>query len=52
MRRHPETPTIYLEQAIRWLGKLEQGHLRHTDQEVGMGGGLETIDDVVEWLLK
>ena len=51
VRRHPETPTIYLEQAARWLSKLEEGRLRHADQATSMGEELETIDDMVNWLL-
>ncbi len=51
VRRHPETPTIYLEQAARWLSKLEQRCLPHADQGVSAGEEFETVEDVLERLL-
>ncbi len=51
VRRHPETPTIYLEQAARWLSKLEQGRSRQAGRAVGIGDELDTIDDAVKRFL-
>ena len=51
VRRHPETPSIYLDQAARWIGGLGQASLRGPDQEVGTGDSAETIDEVVGRLL-
>lgn len=51
VRRHPETPEIYLEQATRWIGSLEQASLRGPNHGVGTGGAVETIDEVIDSLL-
>lgn len=51
VRKHPETPSIYLEQAVRWISNLETTSLRYPEQEVSASAELETIDDVVRRLL-
>ncbi len=51
VRKHPETPSIYLEQAVRWISNLEQASLRYPEQGAGTGEEMETIDAVVKRLL-
>jgi tetratricopeptide (TPR) repeat protein len=47
VRRHPETPSIYLEQAVRWISSLEPTPL----PGAGPGGDLEDVDEIVQRLL-
>jgi predicted ATPase/DNA-binding SARP family transcriptional activator len=51
VRRHPETPSIYLDQAARWISDLEQLSLRSPEQEVWTAHVNETLDELVARLL-
>ena len=51
VRKHPETPSIYLEQAVRWISQMEQASLRYPEQGAGTDEEMETIDAVVKRLL-
>jgi tetratricopeptide (TPR) repeat protein len=51
VRRHPETPAIYMEQAAPWIDNLEQASLRYPGQGIGSGDVEETLDELVERLL-
>jgi predicted ATPase/DNA-binding SARP family transcriptional activator len=50
VRKHPETPSIYLEQAVRWISSLEEISLRYSER-TDAGEEIETIDAVVRRLL-
>mgnify|MGYP001767200166 CR=1 FL=1 len=51
VRKHPETPSIYLEQAVRWIRDLEKVSLSYYRQQTGTGEGMETLDAVVRRLV-
>ncbi len=51
VRKHPETPSIYLEQAVRWISDVEQTLLRDTNPASGVACDLETVDEIVQRLL-
>jgi tetratricopeptide (TPR) repeat protein len=51
VRRHPETPLIYLEQAVRWTRDLEPTPLRDGGLAAGVGGQVESVDQIVRRLL-
>jgi tetratricopeptide (TPR) repeat protein len=51
VRKHPETPSIYFEQAVRWTRNLEKVSVRCSKQEPGAGVEMETLDAVVRRLL-
>jgi len=52
VKHHPKTPTPYLEQAARWMGKLDNGILQESCLSMSKGEELETIDEVVVRLLE
>jgi predicted ATPase/DNA-binding SARP family transcriptional activator len=51
VRKHPETPSIYLEQAVRWIRNLKETALRYPEQGGGAGEEMETMDAVVRRIL-
>jgi len=51
VQKHPETPSIYFEQAVRWINNLEKTSLWYSKQEAGTGEKMETLDAVVRRLL-
>lgn len=51
VRAHPETPTIYLEQASRWIRGVEQESPQYREQEGARGEAAKSIDEVVAGLL-
>ncbi|HEY5983617.1 MAG TPA: BTAD domain-containing putative transcriptional regulator [Anaerolineales bacterium] len=51
VRKHPETPSIYLEQAVRWIGSLEQAPLPDGGPAASVDGDLEDVYEIVQRLL-
>jgi predicted ATPase/DNA-binding SARP family transcriptional activator len=51
VRQHPETPSIYLEQAGHWIRNLEEASFRIPEQRSAASTELESIDAVVRRLL-
>jgi len=52
VRRHPQTPTPYLEKAARWMGDLEQASLREGSPAPDVGFEMEAIDALIDRLLE
>jgi tetratricopeptide (TPR) repeat protein len=51
VKKHPETPSIYLKQAVRWIGNWEKTSSRYSKQKAGLGDEIETLDAVVKRML-
>ena len=52
VRRHPQTPAPYLEQALRWIGDQDQASPEEGSPAAGAGGEMEAIDEVAARLLR
>jgi tetratricopeptide (TPR) repeat protein len=51
VRRHPQTPAPYLEQAVRWMGDLDPASLEDAGAVADAGREMETVDEVAARLL-
>ena len=51
-RRHPETPSIYFRQAVRWINNWEKTSPRYAKQKTDTGDEQESLDAMVNQLLE
>jgi len=51
VRKHPETPSIYLKQAVRWVSNWGRTSPRYSKQKAGTGDEMETLEAVLKRLL-
>jgi hypothetical protein len=51
VKQHPQTPTIFLDQAVRWMEDIDQASLGDGRSVVIQGDRIEAIDQLVERLV-
>ena len=51
VRKHPETPSIYLKQAVRWVSNWGRTSPQYSKKKAGTGDEMETLEAVLKRLL-
>jgi tetratricopeptide (TPR) repeat protein len=51
VQRHPQTPTPYLEQAVRWMGELGPESFEGEGPGSSLDSEMMAVNEVIKWLL-